>query len=83
MTSSTAAGIATFVFLVCYQLVENLVVVRRLFTRLPRVNPAATIIGVVAGAQLFGVIGFLLALPVVAVIDLILREILIPRQARA
>jgi predicted PurR-regulated permease PerM len=82
LIDSTGAGIATIVFLVGYQLVENLVIVPRLFTRMPRINPAATVIGVVAGAQLLGVIGFLLALPVVAVIDLILREVVVPRQAR-
>ena len=82
LIDSTAAGIATIAFLIAYQLVENFVVVPRLFTKMPRINPAATIIGAVAGAQLLGVIGFLLALPLVAVIDLILRELVVPRQAR-
>jgi predicted PurR-regulated permease PerM len=82
LITSTAWGIATIAFLFCYQLVENYVVVPRLFTRIPRINPAATIVGALAGFQLLGVIGFLLALPLVAVIDLILREIVIPRQAR-
>ena len=46
----------------------------RFLTQMPRINPVATIIGALAGATLLGVIGFLLALPLVAVIDLILRE---------
>jgi predicted PurR-regulated permease PerM len=82
LISSTVAGIATVVFLIGYQIVENYVVVPRFLTKMPRINPVATIIGVLAGAKLLGVIGFLLALPLVAVIDLILREIVVPRQAR-
>ena len=81
LISSTVAGIATIVFLVCYQIVENYVVVPRFLTQMPRINPVATIIGALAGATLLGVIGFLLALPLVAVIDLILREIVVPQQA--
>ena len=82
LISSTAAGIATLAFLVCYQVVENYVVVPRLFIHMPRINPVATILGALAGATLLGVVGFLLALPLVAVIDLILRELVMPRQAR-
>ena len=81
LIASSVAAIATIVFLVCYQIVENDVVVPRFLTQVPRINPVATIIGALAGATLLGVIGFLLALPLVAVIDLILREIVVPQQA--
>ncbi len=82
LISSTAGGLATIAFLICYQIAEKVVVIPRLFTQMPRINPVATIVGALAGLKLLGVIGFLLALPLVAVIDLILREVVIPRQAR-
>ena len=78
--NSVPAGIATIVFFVLYQLGENYVLVPRLFRTRVTINPAATIIGALAGATLLGVVGFLIAIPLVAVIDLILREVVIPRQ---
>jgi predicted PurR-regulated permease PerM len=77
---SVPAGIATVVFFVLYQLGENYVLVPRLFRTRVRINPAATIIGALAGATLLGVVGFLIAIPLVAVIDLVLRDVVIPRQ---
>jgi predicted PurR-regulated permease PerM len=77
---SVPAGIATVVFFVLYQLGENYVLVPRLFHTRVRINPAATIIGALAGATLLGVVGFLIAIPLVAVIDLVLRDVVIPRQ---
>jgi predicted PurR-regulated permease PerM len=82
LSSSTTAGIATGVFFVVYQLVENYVVTPRLLHNVPKVNPAATIIGALAGYTLLGVIGFIVAIPLVAVIDLWLHDIVIPRQTR-
>ena len=77
---STPAGIATIVLLVLYQLVENYVLVPRLFRTRVTINPAATIVGALTGFTLLGVIGFLLAIPLVATIDLVLRDVVIPRQ---
>jgi predicted PurR-regulated permease PerM len=77
---SIPAGIATVVFFIAYQLGENYVLIPRLFRTRITINPAATIIGALAGATLLGVAGFLLAIPLVAVIDLVLRDVIIPRQ---
>ena len=82
LISSTPAGIATIVFLIGYQIAENHVLVPRLFRTRVTINPAATIIGALVGATLLGVIGFVLAIPLVATIDLLLREVVIPRQRR-
>jgi predicted PurR-regulated permease PerM len=82
LISSTPAGIATIVFFVVYQIVENYLLVPRLFRTRVTINPAATIIGALVGAQLLGVVGFLLAIPLVATADLIVREVVIPRQRR-
>jgi predicted PurR-regulated permease PerM len=77
---SIPLGIATIVFFIVYQVGENYVLVPRLFPRRVRINPAATIIGALAGATLLGIVGFLIAIPLVAVIDLVLRDVVIPRQ---
>ncbi len=77
---SIPAGIATIVFFIVYQLAENYVLIPRLFRTRVTISPAATIIGALTGATLLGVVGFLIAIPLVAVIDLVLREVVIPRQ---
>jgi predicted PurR-regulated permease PerM len=77
---SIPLGIATIVFFIAYQIGENYVLVPRLFPTRVTINPAATIIGALAGATLLGVVGFLIAIPLVAVIDLVLRDVVIPRQ---
>jgi predicted PurR-regulated permease PerM len=82
LIGSTPAGIATIVFFILYQLAENYVLIPRLFPSRVRINPAATIIGALAGATLLGVIGFLLAIPLVATIALVLRDVVIPRQRK-
>jgi predicted PurR-regulated permease PerM len=78
--SSIPHGIATIVFLSLYQVLENYVLIPRLFRTRVVINPAGTIIGALAGATLFGVIGFLLAIPLVATVDLVVRDVFIPRQ---
>ena len=78
--TSIPLGITTLVFLILYQLLENYVLIPRLFRTRVIINPAATIIGALAGATLFGVIGFLLSIPLVATGDLVVREVFIPRQ---
>lgn len=77
---SIPAGIATIAFFIVYQLAENYVLIPRLFRTRVTISPAATIIGALAGATLLGVVGFLIAIPLVAVIDLVLREVVIPHQ---
>jgi predicted PurR-regulated permease PerM len=81
LISSIPAGIATVVFFVVYQLIENYVLEPRVFPNRVRINPVVTILGALVGATLLGVIGFLLAIPLVAMADLIMREVLVPRQA--
>ena len=80
LISSTPAGVATIVFFVVYQLIENYVFVPRIFRTRVHINPAATIIGALVGATLLGVFGFLLSIPLVATADLVIRDVVIPRQ---
>ena len=74
------AGIATGIFFLVYQQLENYLVYPRVMSRSVDVNPAAAIVGALIGGTLLGLVGALLAVPATAAIQLILREVLVPRQ---
>jgi predicted PurR-regulated permease PerM len=73
-------GIATGIFFLVYQQVENYVIQPRVMKRSVDVQPAVTIIAALLGGALLGVIGALLAIPAAAAVALILREVVMPRQ---
>ncbi|GLY89441.1 AI-2E family transporter [Actinoallomurus iriomotensis] len=73
-------GIATAIYFVIYQQVENYIVQPRVMKRSVDVQPAVTIIAALIGGALLGVIGALLAIPAAAAVALILREVVMPRQ---
>jgi predicted PurR-regulated permease PerM len=77
---SLPVGIATGAFFIVYQQLENYVVYPRVMSRSVDVNPAAAIVGALIGGTLLGFVGALLAVPATAAIQLILREVLVPRQ---
>jgi predicted PurR-regulated permease PerM len=80
LLESVPAGITVIVFFVLYEVAARLLFIPRLLDRSLRVSPAAAVVGALAGYTVFGVIGFLISIPLVAVITLILREVLLPRQ---
>jgi predicted PurR-regulated permease PerM len=81
---SVPAGIATSVFFVVYQQVENYVIAPRVMRRAVDVSPAAVIVAVLIGGTLGGFAGALLALPVAAVIKVLVRELYLePRVGEA
>jgi predicted PurR-regulated permease PerM len=77
---SLPVGIATGIFFVVYQQMENYLIYPRVMSRSVDVNPAAAIVGALIGGTLLGFVGALLAVPATAAIQLILREVLVPRQ---
>jgi predicted PurR-regulated permease PerM len=77
---SLPVGIATGIFFLVYQQLENYFVYPRVMSRSVDVNPAAAIVGALIGGTLLGFVGALLAVPATAAIQLILREVLVPRQ---
>jgi predicted PurR-regulated permease PerM len=78
---STPAGIAVICFFIGYEVLSRLVFRPRLLDESVRISPGAAVVGALAGYTMLGVIGFLISIPLVAVLTLILREVLIPRQA--
>lgn len=80
LLDSVPTGIATIVFFALYEVLARLVFIPRLLDRSVRISPAAALVGALAGYTMFGVIGFLISIPLVATVTLILREVLLPRQ---
>ena len=74
-------GLFCLVFYVVYQQVENYVIYPKVMQRSVNVPGSVTVIAALVGAGLLGVIGALLAIPTAAAILLLVREVLVPRQA--
>lgn len=73
-------GIACVVFFVVYQQVENYLIYPKIMRRSVEVNEVAALVAALLGVALMGVVGALLAIPLVAAVQLILREVVLPRQ---
>ncbi|MGH3735780.1 MAG: AI-2E family transporter [Micromonosporaceae bacterium] len=80
LTVSVPVAIAALVFIVLYQQLENWVIYPRVMRRTTQVSDLAAILGVLIGAGLLGVVGVLIAIPATAAIQLIVREVVFPRQ---
>ncbi|HLU65842.1 MAG TPA: AI-2E family transporter [Kofleriaceae bacterium] len=78
--TSAPLGIAALVFFVLYQQLENWVIYPRVMSRAVRVTDLAAIISALLGAALLGVIGALIAIPASAAVQLVVREVVFPRQ---
>ncbi|MGJ6962401.1 AI-2E family transporter [Streptosporangium sp. G11] len=82
LLQSGTLGIACGIFFLVYQQVENYLIYPRVMKRSVDVAPAVTVIAALFGGALMGIVGALLAIPVAAAIALLIREVVIPRQAR-
>jgi predicted PurR-regulated permease PerM len=85
-TISVHFPIATIVwiaFIIVWQRIEDYVVQPLVYGRAVKVNPIVTILAVLMGASLLGVLGALLAIPVAAAIQIVLRDWWAHRGARS
>ena len=73
-------GIACIVFYVIYQQVENYFIYPRVMKKQVDVPAALTVVAVLFGGALLGVVGALLAIPTAAAVLLIVREVLVRRM---
>ena len=74
LLDSAFAAIGTAVWFIAYQQIENYIIVPRVMKRAVDVSPAAVIVSVLIGGALGGFAGALLALPVAAVVKVLVRE---------
>jgi predicted PurR-regulated permease PerM len=72
---SVPAGIVVLVFFVLYQQLENHLLQPLVFARTVKLNPLTVIIAILIAAELLGILGALLAIPVASMIQVILRDI--------
>jgi predicted PurR-regulated permease PerM len=77
------ATIVWVAFVIVYQRFENYLVQPLVYGRALNVNPLVTILGVLAGASLLGILGALLAIPIAAAVQIILRDWWTNRTASA
>ena len=68
------ATIVWIAFIIVWQRFEDYVVQPLVYGRSVKVNPLVTIVSLLVGAALFGILGVLLAIPTAAAIQIILRE---------
>jgi predicted PurR-regulated permease PerM len=78
--TSVKAGVVMAVYYLVYQQVENYVLYPRIMQRSVNVSPAATVVAVLVGGSLLGVLGALLAIPIAAALQLVIDEVVLPKQ---
>jgi predicted PurR-regulated permease PerM len=78
LASSITDGIVCIVFFIVYQQIENYLIYPRVMRRSVRVSDVAALVAALLGVGLFGVVGALIAIPMVAAVQLILREVAFP-----
>jgi predicted PurR-regulated permease PerM len=72
--SFPVATIAWIAFIIIWQRVEDYVVQPLVYGRALHVNPIVTIVAVLAGAALLGILGALIAIPTAAAIQIVLTD---------
>ena len=83
LTVSLPVCIATIVFFVVFRLAEDYLLVPRVIGRAVKVPALTTVVAVLIGGALLGIVGALVAIPVAAAIQLLTQEVLHPRLDRA
>jgi len=78
LTASLPTGLATAGFFVVYRFVEDYLLTPRIIGRAVEVPALLTVIALLLGGVLLGVIGAVVAIPVAAAVLLVLREVIVP-----
>jgi predicted PurR-regulated permease PerM len=81
-TQGVRAGIIVLVFFVVYQQVENHVLQPVIYARTVQLNPLTALVAVLFFAQLSGLLGALLAIPLAGMIQIITRDVWDHRRGR-
>lgn len=83
LTVSLPVCLGTIAFFIFYRLLEDYLLVPRIIGRAVEVPALVTVVSVLIGGALLGIIGALVAIPAAAAILLLVREIVLPRQDQA
>lgn len=83
LSVSLPVCLATIGFFLIYRLVEDYLLVPRIFGRVVKVPALVTVVAVLLGGALLGIVGALVAIPAAAALLLLAREVLFPRLDHA
>jgi predicted PurR-regulated permease PerM len=83
LTVSLPIALSTLGFYIAYRFAEDYLLLPRIMGRTVQVPAAVTVIAVLIGATLLGLIGALVAIPVAAAIRLLLQEVTFRRMGSA
>jgi putative heme transporter len=78
----TWPAVATAAYVIVYQQFENNVLAPLIYKRTVNVNPLVTLVGLMFAVELAGILGAFLAVPALAVIQILTRELLALRRER-
>jgi predicted PurR-regulated permease PerM len=80
LTVSLPIALATAGFYIVYRNAEDYLITPRIMRRTVRVPGLVTVIAVLIGGALLGIIGALVSIPVAAIVQLIVEEVVYPRM---
>ena len=83
LTVSLPVAIGTLVFYIAYRLGEDYLIVPRIMGRTVQVPAIVSLVAVLIGGVLLGIVGALVAIPAAAAIRLLLNEVVFPRLDRS
>ena len=83
LSVSLPIAVATVAFTLVFRLVEDYVLSPRIMRRTVEVAPVLTVVAVIVGGSLLGIVGALIAVPVAAALDLLRQEVLQPQADQA
>jgi predicted PurR-regulated permease PerM len=75
-------GAAVFAYVCCYQTFENHALAPVIYKHTVALNPLVTLLGILLLAELAGVLGAFLAVPIVGACQIVIRELLLLRRER-
>jgi predicted PurR-regulated permease PerM len=79
LTVSPLVCIATIVFFIVFRFLEDYLLVPRIIGRAMKVPGLITVVAVLIGGALLGIVGALVAIPIAAALQLLTQEVLYPR----
>jgi predicted PurR-regulated permease PerM len=79
LTVSIPVSIATVAFYIVFRLAEDYLLTPRIIGRAVKVRGGVTVVAVMIGGALLGVVGALMAIPIAAALQLLVSELLFPR----
>jgi putative heme transporter len=83
LTDSPGTALLMALWLVVLQQLEGSVITPYIHGRVVNLSAIAVLLGVVAGTSIAGIVGGIIAIPLVAVADVVLRDIVFPLRRRA